>query len=363
MDGGKRGNMENNLIERYLYDVVRRLPEKQRKDIEEELRTLIEDMLEERQKDRGTEEIKAVLSELGEPAKLAMKYRGEEAHLIGGEYYPIYCQILKLVLICVGVGVAISAVVHLVVQLPAQGGGMNGVVNSVVDGFISLGSLPEALLSAFGLVTLVFFVMERNQVKLQKKEPWSLEKLTQIPSAKAVIPKSDSVVGVFFGVLIMVIFIALPECIGYWGKNADGELVAVSVFNLSIWSKVIPLFVISFSAGVVDDLVKLAVGHYNRTVMYVSIVCSLISVAAVTICLKGYEIFNLHFAEELSAITGETFSAKYDILTHWQSGIASRVLPNFLLAVIVLITLLDLAVTVYRTLRYGQKGKEASCLQ
>ncbi len=181
--------MENNLIERYLYDVVRRLPEKQRKDIEEELRTLIEDMLEERQKDRGTEEVKAVLSELGEPAKLAMKYRGEEAHLIGGEYYPIYCQILKLVLICVGVGVAISAVVHLVVQLPAQGGGMNGVVNSVVDGFISLGSLPEALLSAFGLVTLVFFVMERNQVKLQKKEPWSLEKLTQIPSAKAVIPK------------------------------------------------------------------------------------------------------------------------------------------------------------------------------
>ncbi len=120
----------------------------------------------------------------------------------------------------------------------------------------------------------------------------------------------------------------------------------------------IPLFVISFSAGVVDDLVKLAVGHYNRTVMYVSIVCSLISVAAVTICLKGYEIFNLHFAEELSAITGETFSAKY-----WQSGIASRVLPNFLLAVIVLITLLELAVTVYRTLRYGQKGKEASCLQ
>ena len=355
--------MENNLIERYLYDVVRRLPEKQRKDIEEELRTLIEDMLEERKGDGGAEEVEAVLSELGDPAKLAMKYRGEEAHLIGGEYYPIYCQILKLGLICVGVGVTISAVVHWIVQLPAQEEGMNGVVNGVVDGFVSLGSLPEALLAAFGLVTLVFFVMERNQVKLQKREPWSLERLTQIPSAKAVIPKSDSIVGVFFGVLVMVVFIVLPEFIGYWGKNADGELVAVSAFNLSIWSKVIPLFVISFSAGVVDDLVKLIVGHYNRTVMYVSIVCSVISVVTVTILLKGHEIFNLHFVEELSAITGETFSAKYDILTHWQTGIANRVLPNFFLAVIVLITLLDLAVTVYRTLRYGQRGKEVSCLQ
>ena len=145
--------MENNLIERYLYDVVRRLPEKQRKDIEEELRTLIEDMLEERPGDGGAEEVEAVLSELGDPAKLAMKYRGEEAHLIGGEYYPIYCQILKLVLICVGVGVAISAVVHWIVQLPAQEEGMNGVVNGVVDGFVSLGSLPEALLAAFGLLS------------------------------------------------------------------------------------------------------------------------------------------------------------------------------------------------------------------
>ena len=124
--------MENNLIERYLYDVVRRLPEKQRKDIEEELRTLIEDMLEERKGDGGAEEVEAVLSELGDPAKLAMKYRGEEAHLIGGEYYPIYCQILKLVLICVGVGVTISAVVHWIVQLPAQEEGMNGVVNGAV---------------------------------------------------------------------------------------------------------------------------------------------------------------------------------------------------------------------------------------
>ncbi|MDE5678897.1 MAG: permease prefix domain 1-containing protein, partial [Lachnospiraceae bacterium] len=215
------------MIERYLYDVVRRLPEKQRKDIEEELRTLIEDMLEERQDGKSQEEnVKEVLSELGDPAKLAMKYRGEEAHLIGGEYYPLYCQRLKLVLICVGVVVVISAVVHLIVQFPMQSSGTGVVVGGVVDFFLSLASLPEALLGSFGFVTLVFFILERNQVKLQQREPWSLEKLMQIPDKKAVISKGDSIVGIFFGILIMVIFICLPEYIGAWAKNSDGELVA-----------------------------------------------------------------------------------------------------------------------------------------
>lgn len=342
------------MIERYLYDVVRRLPENQRKDIEEELRTLIEDMLEERQEGSREENIKEVLTELGDPAKLAMKYRGEEAHLIGGEYYPLYCQILKLVLICVGVGVAISTVVHLIVQLPIQ----SGVVDEVVDGFLSLASLPGTLLEAFGFVTLVFFIMERNQVKLQKREPWSLENLTQIPHKKAVIPKGDSIVGVLVGVFIMVIFICLPECIGVWRKNAGGELVAVSIFNLSIWSKALPFFIISMLAGIVDDFVKLIIGYYNKTVMYVSIACSLISLAAMIILFKGYKIFNMNFIEELSAITGKTISEKHDILIFWKTETAVVTLSNIFLAVIVLITLIDLAVTVYRTLRYGQRGNE-----
>lgn len=36
------------LIDRYIYAVTKKLPQKQREDIEKELRTLIDDMLEER---------------------------------------------------------------------------------------------------------------------------------------------------------------------------------------------------------------------------------------------------------------------------------------------------------------------------
>ena len=40
------------MIERYIYEVVRRLPAKQRDDTGRELRSLIDDMLEERGKKR-----------------------------------------------------------------------------------------------------------------------------------------------------------------------------------------------------------------------------------------------------------------------------------------------------------------------
>ena len=61
--------MKNELIARYVYAVTRELPENQRLDIDKELRSLIEDMLDERcsGSDPAITDIEAVLSELGNP--------------------------------------------------------------------------------------------------------------------------------------------------------------------------------------------------------------------------------------------------------------------------------------------------------
>jgi hypothetical protein len=106
------------LIERYLYDVVRRLPEKQREDIKQELRTLIEDMLMEKGGVENTTEkdLKLVLEQLGNPADLARSYRGSGKYLIGEKYYDQYILVLKIVLICTGIGLLISFVVSTIIQ-------------------------------------------------------------------------------------------------------------------------------------------------------------------------------------------------------------------------------------------------------
>lgn len=56
------------LIEIYIHEVTRRLPEQTREDIALELRSTIEDMLPD---DPDEQEVKAVLAKLGNPASIS----------------------------------------------------------------------------------------------------------------------------------------------------------------------------------------------------------------------------------------------------------------------------------------------------
>jgi hypothetical protein len=72
--------------------VLRSIPERNRTDVERELRSSIDDAVEERVGsgvDRTTAE-RAVLEGLGDPSKLAAAYTGQPMYLIGPELFPIY---------------------------------------------------------------------------------------------------------------------------------------------------------------------------------------------------------------------------------------------------------------------------------
>ena len=104
------------LKERYIYAVTRNLPRASRQDIERELDTLIEDMLEARcGKDAPTEkDLRVVLTELGTPAELFRKYSPDAGKaLIGEGYYPQYKGFLKLLLPLIAGGLLIAHIVLL----------------------------------------------------------------------------------------------------------------------------------------------------------------------------------------------------------------------------------------------------------
>jgi len=66
-----------NLIERYLHEVRRYLPAKNREDILAEIRSHLTDTLEERVKgEPGEEDMASLLKEMGSPRKLAASYPG-----------------------------------------------------------------------------------------------------------------------------------------------------------------------------------------------------------------------------------------------------------------------------------------------
>ena len=75
---------EKELTERYIYQVVRRLPKNQRDEVGMELYELIGDMYEEQP------DIEKVLEKLGDPSSFAKQYGAKERFLIGPEYFDTY---------------------------------------------------------------------------------------------------------------------------------------------------------------------------------------------------------------------------------------------------------------------------------
>ncbi len=89
-----------NLTERYLAAALHGIPQAQRPDVERELRSSIADAVEDRV--RGGEDQadaeKAVLEELGDPARLAAGIAGRPLYLIGPDLFVEYRRLLVLLL-------------------------------------------------------------------------------------------------------------------------------------------------------------------------------------------------------------------------------------------------------------------------
>ena len=96
------------LINRYVHAVGEQLPRRIREDVKAELRSLLDEMLEDRarpsQRAPDMELAAVVLREFGEPDEVAARYR-PPGHLIGPELYPTFVLVARIGLaVLIGLG-------------------------------------------------------------------------------------------------------------------------------------------------------------------------------------------------------------------------------------------------------------------
>jgi len=142
------------LLNLYLEDLRTHLPAKNREDILKEIRSTLMDMIEDQNPGQSPDEemVKAVLEAFGAPRKVAQQYI-ERNYLIGPRMFPMYLQVLKIVLIVVACLNVLGVVISLVKQ--------TGIDPSVFEaGFEIIGGLFSSLFTAFGIVTLSFAGIE-----------------------------------------------------------------------------------------------------------------------------------------------------------------------------------------------------------
>src|SRR5574339_1253788 len=95
-----RKEIQMNLIDKYIAEAGKHLPRRNRADIEAEIRSTLEDMLEERkQGDSPADEatVMDLLKEYGSPREVAAKYKTHQ-YLIGPRLFPIFETVIKIVL-------------------------------------------------------------------------------------------------------------------------------------------------------------------------------------------------------------------------------------------------------------------------
>lgn len=325
--------MKNELIDRYVYAVTRRLPARLRNDIDKELHSLIEDMLDARcgglmPEDR---DVRVILTELGTPSELAMRYMPEgRDHLIGPAYYSQYKMVTGIVLASVTFGLVLS-----------------GFISFFTDSsealyftlFSWIGTLITGLIAAFGAVTFIFAVFERKNIALNFGGS-ELDSLPPVPEKKSVIPKGEPIAGIIFSVIFCVIFLAAPQIIC---AKFGADQPFIPVFNVDLIHQLWYIFVALTILGIARESFKLYEVRYTKRLAIVTVVTDILSAALTLVLLSSQQILNSAFIAGASPIlSNEVITG---ILTYFNL---------FFMAVILFCLLLDMGVTLFKGFWYNR---------
>ena len=351
------GPHEYDFMNRYIYQVISQLPRDQRAEVKMELEELISDMYDARKDDVTIEEI---LLELGDPIEFAKRYLDESKYLISPEYYDDYCWLVKIVL----AAIVLSAFVSFIVQFLLS---ERSLLSSFID-FVS--TLFIGGISGFGIITLIFAFLQHQHIKVEFYKKWKIEQLLskgesfdmrtwkpsyhpQIPNKKALINRGDSIAGIIFTVIFAIIIIMLPS-IERFGIMTRNGVKVVSPINLEVWNIILPILLISFVIGLAYEIVKLITGRYNLRVMIVCIITGIFQIVISFVLLKKIPFFNPDFVTILNTEIGMELNSKFDFISWWNTDH----FINFLLFFIIMIEIIEVGVTIYKTLKYGLTSRE-----
>lgn len=239
------------LAQRYIYEVTKRIPESQRKDVTMELETMIEDLVLSRAEEDKEVATKLVLKELGNPVLLASKYTNSKQYLIGPKWFEIY----KIVLFSI---LKYALPIILIVLFIA--GLVETDKNIIANAFGIIGDTIGIGIGITFWVTVVFAALERSNVEFKEFDTeWNPESLPEIPDTRQVsLVDSYLEIGTsLFSIAFLVYFSTL------------------SIFNHEEWRPIGTAIALIFGATLVHNLFMLKAGRWTTGLVVAQVVMSI----------------------------------------------------------------------------------------
>ncbi|BBF42141.1 putative membrane protein [Lachnospiraceae bacterium KM106-2] len=269
-----------------------------------------------------------------------MKDSKSNYYLVGPDYYKSYCNVLKIVLICIGISGIISAVF-------SYDYASFGVIDFIIEIIMSV---MVSLVTGVGLVTIIFAILEYKQVEVNIREEKTVSKPVM---DRALIKRSDTIIGMVFILIFGSMLAFTPKLFGVYLFENHKLIHTISVFNIEHWQMIRPLIVIAFLLCFLDEVIKLMTGCYNILVLISNVVTNVVFLVLMTIVLKWRSIWNPDFAQSVKERFGYQQFSKGDLLFYWNTDTVS----NLVLTIIFVIALAEMGITIYKTFRYGKGFK------
>lgn len=288
------------LINRYIQEVTRSLPEKTREDITLELESTILDMLPE---NYSEEDVHHALEDLGDPIILAAGYRDRPMHIIGPTLYGAYIDILKLVTPIVGIVVFISFLIEKMHT--------NNSNQSIFILFVeSLGTLFEAGIHVFFWVTIIFIIIERLDTsqdaitKSSKKKRWTPADLKKLPiPARRTIKVYEPSFNLFWTVLWLTLYFNADQIIGIY-NGTQGLTFVMPIFNQETLLSYVIVVLIFLIVEIMKYLYMLIVREWTMKLAIGNTLNHLFGGIVLLFILLDPNLFHAELASYLVNVTG-----------------------------------------------------------
>jgi HAAS len=215
------------LIDSYVEEVGSQLPMRQRGDIQAEIRSLLEDTLEDRLSESGgkadVEMVASLLEEFGSPKKMAVQY-APDRYLVGPKLFSLFLLVLKtvfsviIVLGLIGAGIVLS-------QAASLTEGIEILIQHVID-------LAGTLMTIFGNIVIVFAILERVLPESEKDdEDWDPRKMERVADQDK-IGRVEVIVGMVFATIGVIVFNFFPQLVRGISFS-DGQMHTFQILDVN----------------------------------------------------------------------------------------------------------------------------------
>jgi hypothetical protein len=338
-----------NLIDRYVSEVGKHLPlVKGRKDIEKELRSTLEDMLEDRAQKAGRTADEAMeidlLKEYGSPQEVAATYN-QHPYLIGPRMFPFFLMVLKIVTTVITIVLLVLTGIKIGTMSPMAGVEFAKAIGDGLAGIIS------AVIAAFGNIVLVFAILERfvpaAEFKMDEEKEWDPAALKKEPEPDE-IKIWEPILAIVFTFIALSIFNYNPQLIGMYTISGDKwSVVPVLTEAFFRW---LPWINVGWIAEIILNGMLLRTGRWNFPTRIFSIGIKIFQIVIGYFLLTGPSILTVTPQSLLASGIFDADAAQ-TLGTMAQTGVRA------LIGLVIFVTVIDVIKAIYKLITQGSSAK------